>query len=237
MAQVREGIIPTQRYHTYGNPVSSTPQANLSEQLPQGPTFLQPAHQETLWSPDASAQDKLISRDRHAAVNRGTERTGRRSGLDDPLLSGPPRPSLRTINRTINHQRGQDAANADDKNRAYNRDRQGTLLGQQDGTVQPVYGGTPGFWQPYGSYSGYTTGPTKGLQSPVAPGSPQDGPRKINSGPSHGLHSATFPDYSQALGRYMAIPSMVAQRQDRPSNSRIAGQSYSQTVAPQGQQG
>jgi len=220
-----------------GNPTYVTP-GRTPEQLPQGPTVLQPNEQEgSRFDPSQHANDKLIARDRHAFITTGTEKTGRRSGLKDPLEDGPPRPSLRTINRTISYQQGEALANQDDLSRPYNRDARGHLLGQQDGSVQPIYGGVPGVWQPYGSYAGFTQGPVKGIQSPVEYGSAQDQRQMMKSGPPHGLHSATFPDYAPTIGRYMAQPQMVGARVDRPSNSPIAGQSYSQTVAPQGQSG
>lgn len=232
MASVRGQIIS-------GNPSYETVAAQPPPKMPQGPTVIQPAHQEgTTFAPDNHANDKLITRDRHAAVNRGTRKTGAAEPRNlDPIESGEPRPSLRIINRTINFQRGDWGANQDDLTRPFNRDSSGRFLGQQDGSVQPIYGGVPGLWQPYGSYSGYTQGPIKGIQSPVAYGDPHDQPRRIFSGPPHGLHSATFPDYSNTLGRYMSLPQMRGARYDRPDNSRIAGQSYSQTVQPQGQSG
>jgi hypothetical protein len=59
----------------------------------------------------------------------------------------------------------------------------------------------------------------------------------VFSGPPHGLHSQTYPDYNSTLGRYLAVPQMALPRVDRPANSTSAGQSYSQTVLPQGQTG
>jgi hypothetical protein len=46
-----------------------------------------------------------------------------------------------------------------------------------------------------------------------------------------------MPDYVSTLGYYMAVPQMRAPRIDRPSNSTVGGQSYSQTVITQGQTG
>jgi hypothetical protein len=221
-----------------GNPSYVNEAANPPAKMPQGPTFLQPQAQETTFDPSQLANNKLISRDRHAFINRGTERTGRDSGTNDPILDGPIRPSLRTVNRTINFQKGYGGLTAeDDLTRAYTRDPSGRLLGEQDGSWSAIYGGVRGMWQPYGSYSGYTQGPVKGIQSPAEYLSPQDQPTKIFGGPPHGLHSPTFPDYSPTIGRYMATAQQRGQRFDRPSNSRIAGQSYSQTVAPQGEVG
>lgn len=221
-----------------GNPSYVTVARNPPPELPMGPTVLQPGQQETLFRPAQMANDKLITRDRHAFVSRGTEKTGRDSGENDPLLSGPVRPSLRVINRTINFQVGTDATAAtDDLSRNYTKDNDGQWVGTQDGAPTKIYGGVPGMYQPYGSYAGFTTGLVKGIQSSVPLGAPGDGPQTIPAGPPHGLHTATLPDYSQTLGRYMSVPQQVGGRVDRPSNSRIAGQSYSQTVQPQGQTG
>lgn len=195
--------------------------------------------QETSWRGGANfANDKLISYDRHVYYNRGNERSGRDSGNTDPPMDGPARPSLVAVNRTINYQQGTDNdAAQDDLSRPYARNAQGMYLGTQGDTWNLVYGGTPGLWQPYGSYEGYTAGPVKGIQSPVGEGEPGDGRQSFQPGPPHGLHSPTLPDYAQTLGYYMATPQMRAPRIDRPSNSPIGGQSYSQTVQPQGQTG
>lgn len=195
--------------------------------------------QETSWRAGWQfAWDKLVASDRHILSKTGTELSGRSSGNTDPPMDGPARPSYQTINRTINYQSGSDASAAqDDLTRAYSRNPQGMYIGEQGSGWAPVYGGVPGLWQPYGSYAGYTAGPVKGIQSPVGQGEPGDGRHTVFSGPPHGLHSPTLPSYSQTLGRYMAVPQMRAPRIDRPSNSLIAGQSYSQTVVPQGQTG
>lgn len=224
-----------------GNPAHITVAAQEPPELPVGLTFPQPGQQESVNTRYGYPNDRLIHSDRHAYFSTGTENSGRRSGLADPLGPGqaPPRPSLRLINRTINHQVGTSkTANDDNLNRGYHKTDNGALfVGQQDGTMTAVYGGTPGLYQPYGSYGGYTTGEVKGIQSPAVVGSPQDGPQKVYGGPPHGLHTATLPDYSQTLGRYMAIPQMVRPTTSRPFNSKIAGQSFSQTVVPLGQAG
>lgn len=216
-------------------------------------------------APVGFSNDKLITYDRHGIMKVGYENSGRLSGQTDPPLDGPARPSLWLVQRTVNYQQGTDTTAAtDDLSRDYSRvtvgataERPGWYCGQwgsgrfssyqakegaqyagEQGTGwAPVYGGVPGLWQPYGSYQGVTNGPVQGIQSPVPEGQAGDGPQKIWSGPPHGLHSPTLPDYTQTLGRYMAIPQMNAPRIDRPSNSPIAGQSYSQTVQPQGQTG
>lgn len=209
--------------------------------------------------------DKLITYDRHGMWKVGYENTGRDSGYTDPPSQGPPRPSLWLVQRSITYQQGTDnTLTQDDLSRDFSRiavqnqgaqdigwvanpaagpyigyaGREGALFaGEQGAGWAPIYGGVPGLYQPYGSYEGVTNGPVSGIQSPVPQGAQGDGPRKVWSGPPHGLHSPTLPTYSQTLGRYMAVPQMTQPRQDRPSNSTSAGQSYSQTVVPQGQAG
>jgi hypothetical protein len=184
------------------------------------------------------ANDKMITRDRHLMSKIGNEVSGRDSGFTDPPRDGPARPSYQTINRTLNYQQGTDeTANLDDRTRPYARNAQGMYLGEQGTGWFKVYGGTPGLWQPYGSYAGITNGPVQGIQSPVAQGAPGDGNQSGFSGPPHGLHSPTMPDYAPTIGYYMAVPQMRAPRIDRPSNSPIGGQSFSQLVTPQGQTG
>lgn len=234
-----DGVPGTPVSHAYGNPdVSTIPSVDPPKE-PQGPTVLN-AGQETWWrgGNTQGIYDRMIARDRSAFWNRGTENSGRLSGQTDPPMDGPARPSLRVVNRTINYQQGTDnTANQDDLTRAYTRNEQGEYVGVQGQGWQAIYGGVPGLWQPYGSYAGVTAGPVKGIQSPVEQGMPGDGPHSVFSGPPHGLHTQTMPDYSQTIGRYLAIPQQHAPRVDRPANSPIAGQNYSQTVLPQGQTG
>ena len=169
--------------------------------------------------------DQLQVRDRHAywhtgrTLNQGPG-TGSGGGRN-PTLDGPPSPRLRTVNISVNPQIGSDASrNQDDLSRPY------TWLGQQDGSVQPVYGGVPGLWQAYGN-----RGFAAGIHDPS---SGQGGRQGVRSGPPHGLHSDTLPSGKQTADRYASTPQMRPVRFDRPSNSVIAGQSYSQTVQPQG---
>lgn len=222
-----------------GNPSVSTDPSIPPPKEPEGKPRILGVGQETWWRGGAFfSNDQLTTSDRHLMQKSGTEVSGRRSGITDPPLDGPARPSYQTINRTINYQQGTDkTANADDLERPYTRNSQGMYVGELGTPWVPVYGGVPGLWQPYGSYQGYTAGPVKGIQSNVEQGAQGDGPMSVSSGPPHGLHSPTLPSYSQTLGYYMAVPQMRLPRVDRPSNSRIAGQSYSQTVQPQGQTG
>lgn len=222
-----------------GNPpVSTIPKVRPPDE-PFGKPRILGVGQESSWrGGNFFANDKLITSDRHLMMKRGYENSGRDSGFTDPPSQGPARPSFQTINRTINYQEGSDATAAqDDLNRPYTRNQQGMYMGTQGDTWNQVFGGTPGLWQPYGSYEGYTAGPVKGIQSPVPEGAPGDGPQTFQPGPPHGLHSPTLPDYAQTLGYYLAVPQMRQPRIDRPSNSPIGGQSYAQTVQPQGQTG
>lgn len=171
--------------------------------------------------------DQLQVRDRHAFFKRGSQRfhgpDSSTGGSRNPQLDGPPMAFAWMLNRSVNPQIGSDATrNQDDLSRPY------TWLGQQDGTTVPVYGGVPGLWQSYGN-----RGLPQGIHDPS---DGQGGLTQISSGPPHGLHSDTIPDGKQIHDRYASTPQMRPVRADRPDNSRIAGQSYSQTVRPQGAQ-
>jgi hypothetical protein len=191
----------------------------------------------------STPNDRLLTSDRHIMHKVGDPRTlassvpGNPPNPDDPM-QGPIAPVFASVNRSLNFQQGSDnTANEDDLSRPYSRNAQGMYVGEQGNGWAPVYGGVPGLYQPYGSYAGYTARDTKGIQSPIEQGGVGDGPHKIFGGPPHGLHSVTSPDYSNTIGRYMSIPQMHAVRVDRPDNSKIAGQDYSQTVQPQGEVG
>jgi hypothetical protein len=196
-------------------------------------------------APVGYSNDKLVTYDRHAIAKVGYENSGRLSGQTDPPMDGPARPAYMLLQRALNYQQGTDTTGAtDDLGRDYTRNAQRMYIGEQGTGWAPVYGGVPGLWQEYGSYQGVS--PTSrpvgndtsiGIHSPVPEGQAGDGPNSVWSGPPHGLHSPTLPDYSQTIGRYMAIPQMARPRIDRPSNSPIAGQSFSQTVISQGQTG
>jgi hypothetical protein len=180
--------------------------------------------------------DKLTVKDRHAYWDTGNQKTGltfspasaNTNTYNDPLRR-PPMPNLRLINRTVSYQKGSDATrNQDDLTRKY------TWLGEQGSGWAPVYGGTPGLYQPYGTRGGVPYA----IESPVQQGQPGDGPHLVWSGPPHGLHSDTpWKGGAQIISRFASIPQTRPVRQDRPSNSPQAGQSYSQTVLPQGASG
>lgn len=175
--------------------------------------------------------DQLQVRDRHVYWDRGSQMSGIDGvphGLPNTynpdLRSNRARPDLRSVNISVNPQIGSDATrNQDDLTRPY------TWVGQQDGTRQAIYGGVPGLYASYGNrgFSSQIHDPTNG----------DGGPVMVSSGPPHGLHSDTMPDGKQILDRYKANPQMRPVRQDRPANSKIAGQSFSQLVVPQDKTG
>jgi hypothetical protein len=179
--------------------------------------------------------DKLRVVDRHAFWDTGHQLTGTDfiagsappNTYNDPKQHGP-RPDLRVVNRSHTYERGSDATrNQDDLARGY------TWLGEQGSGWATVYGGVPGLYQPYGSRGGVPFP----IVSPAEYGGQGDGRQLVWSGPPHGLHSLTYPDRGDTLQRYAVNPQMRAVRVDRPSNSPQAGQSYNQTVIPQGQSG
>jgi hypothetical protein len=178
--------------------------------------------------------DKMTVKDRHAYWDVGQQRTGLdfqvgnpNNSYNNPRLEDP-RPELRLVNRTVSFQIGSDAtAMQDDLSRPY------TWLGEQGSGWSPVYGGVPGLYQPYGTRGGIPYP----VVSPVEQGQPGDGPHLVWSGPPHGLHTQTpwmRRGTAQTFSRFMHTPQTRPVRQDRPSNSPQAGQSYSQTVLPQG---
>lgn len=180
--------------------------------------------------------DRLTVKDRHAYWDTGNQKTGTSfdaAGAPPNTYNNPqqqpPRPDLRTVNRTVSYQKGSDKTrNQDDLTRPY------TWLGEQGAPWTPVSGGVPGLYQPYGTRGGVPYP----IVSPVEQGQPGDGPRLVSGGPPHGLHSRTpWKGGEQLLGRYASTPQMRPVRIDRPSNSPQAGQSYSQTVRPQGASG
>ena len=177
--------------------------------------------------------DQLTVKDRHAYWDSGNQKTGvtfdpasANSNTYNNPLEQPPFPELRLVNRTVSYQKGSDATrNQDDLTRQY------TWLGEQGSGWTPVYGGVPGLYQPYGTRGGVPYP----IVSPAAQGQEGDGPRRVWSGPPHGLHSRTpWKGGAQIIRRYLGTPQMRPVRFDRPSNSPQAGQSYSQTVRPQG---
>jgi hypothetical protein len=203
------------------------PAAPLGQTLPslappprfRAPQIIEPRpyqapNQSPQWRGGDNTNDALIFRDRHAMFQRGSELAGRISSMPDPPTDGPIRPTLRLVNMTWNWQAGTGAAYADDLTRPY------TGVGEQGSGWSSIYGGAPGF---------YRMGPGG---TPV--GDPEAGPGRVWAGPPHGLHTEYPPDRRQTLSTYGARPQMVPARVDRLSNSRIAGQNYSQWTQHQG---
>jgi len=229
---------------TYGNPTVSPGQGEKPKEpgrFPDDPDFQQPGHSGRNQFVGYEPSRETIVRDRHAILNRGNERFGRMSNMGaggsgpDPLKDGPARPSLRLINRSFNPQQGTTATrNADDLTRGYRTVSTGEWAGQQDGAVSQIWGGSPGLWTPYGSYGGYTQEPIQGIQGPEI-GTPGDGPQLIPGQPAHGLHSDTMQNAWPINSRFNVTAQQRPVRADRPANSPIAGQSFSQTVLGQNQ--
>jgi hypothetical protein len=176
--------------------------------------------------------DRLTAKDRHAYWDTGhqvqgtdfTPASSPPNTYNDPMQE-PPRPDLRTINRTVSYQKGTDTTrNQDDLSRPY------TWLGEQGSGWISVNGGVPGLYQPYGTRGGIPLA----IVSPAGEGQPGDGPHRVWSGPPHGLHSYTTGDRLLTTSRYVTNVQMRPVRIDRPSNSPQAGQSFSQTVPQQG---
>jgi hypothetical protein len=126
-------------------------------------------------------------------------------------------------------------------------------LGTQDGVPWSthVYGGTPGLVREYGArgVAGITGGPEPAqfalpgdgsgarVGTLLEPRPAGDGPQLILGGPPHGLHSWSVQSKMWTAARQASIPQTKPGRNDRPLNSKIAGQSYNQTVVPEGQTG
>jgi hypothetical protein len=170
--------------------------------------------QRHVWRSAENDNDQLIKRDRHGYMQSGTERGGRISCMVDPLASGPPRPDFKAVNITVNWQVGDGLRNADDLSRPY------TWMGPQESGWSDINGGSVGF---------YRNGPG-GPPAETA----VDGPQRVWAGPPHGYHTYYPPDGQQTLGVRMNRASMQATRVDRLSNSRVGGQTYSQTTRQQG---
>ena len=194
---------------------------------------------------------RLIARDRHILSRRG--RTGTSgayqepfSGIPNPEADGPAQPAYEMLNRTVSWQIGTDATAFLD-NDAFHAttmagDRRYPLGNQGSNPWERINGGTPGLFRPYGA-RGYVEGPDPTVYAqpggPYRPGTlvgqgqPGDGPQIVYGGLPHGLHSPTLPATKQSQARYQNTQQMQPGRMSRPANSKIAGQSYSQTVVHQ----
>jgi hypothetical protein len=131
-------------------------------------------------------------------------------------------------------------------------ERKAFPLGIQDGVPwsTKIWGGTPNLTRAYG-VRGTTalTGPAAAQFALAGDGSGArvgtlldarpagDGPQMIKGGAPHGLHSWTAHSKRWTSARQGAIPQQKPGRNDRPNNSKIAGQSYNQTVVPEGKTG
>lgn len=199
---------------------------------------------------------KLIARDRHIISKRGrttSSATNLRTGANpNPEADGPARPSWMMFNRSVSYQSGTDNTRQLD-----NGDYHATTV-TDDGKPFPLatqgqqwtvrMGGTPFLtnFRPYGTRGGFSEGaplPTvyAGSGGPyrhgtlLQSGSPDDGPQRIYGGLPWGLHSPT----TTARGQ---VQSLVRSRLHqvkpvwnvRPSNSRSAGQSWSQSMVSLG---
>jgi hypothetical protein len=176
--------------------------------------------------------------DRHIYANTGTEKqqahpdSTRGEGLS-PLADGPVRPSYGTVHRTLNPRYGTTGTRFLDNNGPFatttTNDGRAYGLGIQDGSPWTTHnGGTPGLTHVYGVRG------LAGLQGPEL-GSPQDGPQKIRGGVPHGLHTRTPSNAELLAARRRKTAQQTQTRRQRPANSKIAGQSYSQTVQHQDQ--
>lgn len=168
------------------------------------------------WRGGDGAQDDLIHRDRHGYFQEGSAVSGTtwNPGSSNTLNSGPVRPTFRLQNVTWNWMAGTGSAYTDDRSRPY------TGVGEQGSGWTTINGGAPGF---------YRQGPGG---TPV--GDPNQGPGRVWAGPPHGLHTEYPPDRAQNQAVSQARPQMRGGRVDRLSNSRIAGQTYSQWTQHQG---
>jgi hypothetical protein len=180
------------------------------------------------WADTGGAQDNVIVQDRHPYVAFETEITGRDSGLKDPIPDGPVRQVIRMLCRDWTMWQGSDNTAMQDVPRDYNRygnSPTGQYIGFQDGTVTTIFGGQRGYFRPYGTLADTADVPAK-----------TEGSSMIPAGPPHGLHTYTVQSRKMTLKSYRVNQQQVPGRQDRLSNSRRAGQSYSQSTQQQGAQ-
>lgn len=135
-------------------------------------------------------------------------------------------------------------------------------LGTQDGSFTRVMGPPLGTWREYGvrgprgmhgpapdvwdpnwvpggrvaGGSGGAGGRGKLVETGAEGMQPQDA-RFVYGGVPHGLHSPTVDARRVTMARQANIVQPQPARQDRPASSRVAGQSYSQTIVPEAMQG
>jgi len=195
---------------------------------------------------------RLIAYDRHVVASQGKTASSANQqatgGSPNPEKDGPPQTSHKMLNRVLSWQIGtHDTRGLDNGGFHATVAEIGTgkpqPLGTQGAPRSKVYGGTPGLanFRPYGSRTGYQGGPTPTVYAQAGgpyrygtllqQGSPQDGPQQVYPGVPHGLHSATVqPVWITTANQKIRIQQVHAPYRTRPLNSKIAGQSYSQTV-------
>lgn len=205
------------------------------------------------------ADGKLTVRERGIQGNRGTTRTSGEHpdpypGIPNPEADGPATPAYLMDNRTLSWQIGTDKTTQEDNDgpfavtQAYNGRR--FPLGNQGDPWTQIMGPSLGLYRDYGTRGvGGVHGPAPAMfalpgdgsgahvGTMLSPGDPEDGIQKIRGGPPHGLHSPTIPSLKTTMARQASIPQQKQGRADRPNNSQIAGQSYSQTVLHEGGSG
>jgi hypothetical protein len=188
---------------------------------------------------DQRYTDVLVTRDRHMMGKTGTEAkqahpnaASVNGARQDPLADGPVRPSWMQVNRVHYARRGTTATRYQDNPGPFpatqSTDGRRQPLGTQDGSPWTVvYGGAPGLTHIYG---------VRGAAGAAGPelGSAGDGPQAVRGGVPHGTHSPTQPDQLMHGRRARAVPQQKRRTGSYPANSKVAGQSYSQTVMPLG---
>lgn len=203
------------------------------------------------------ADGTLTYRERFVQIMRGTSRTGAQeshSGVPNPQADGPPLAEYLMDNRTLSWQIGQSNTTNEDNPGPFAvtelSDGRAFPFGTQDGVpwTSKKWGGTPGLYHQYGQ-RGTAEGPTPTtfalsgdgsgarIGTLLVPGDPGDGPHEFRGGPPHGRHSHSDQSRKWTMARQSEIPQQRPGRNDRPLNSKNAGQSYNQTVVPEGQTG
>ena len=194
---------------------------------------------------------RLIARDRHIIANQGyvtSSDAEQRTGANpNPEADGPARPTWKMFNRSISYQSGTDNTRNLDNNDYHASVLAGTRkfpLATQGQEWSIRYGGTPFLTnhRPYGHRGGFDDNaplPTERAQ-PGGPyksrtllqtGSPEDGPQKIYGGLPWGLHSPTMPARGQVQSLVRSRLGQVKPvHANRPQNSKVAGQSWSQSM-------
>ena len=184
-------------------------------------------------------------------------------GLPNRLADGPPLAEYQMVNTTESWQIGIDGGwtrNEDNQGQHNSVEVTGQTrrfpLGTQDGNQTLVMGPPIGEWREYGVRGGSGMhGPAPDVWDPnwipdrgtgagggrgllVQAGEPGQQPadrKLVYGGVPHGLHSPTLDSQIFTKARAARIPQQTPPRVDRPASSKIAGQSYSQSVVPEAQ--